>query len=79
MQAAVHVGLLAMAATMDKWITKRIWESEGLPVVLKEIVNEMRFDGASAKYAEFGPFFTGLVLDPAEALARVGFATDAPQ
>ncbi|MBK8793637.1 MAG: D-alanine--D-alanine ligase [Holophaga sp.] len=25
-------GLLAMAAGMDKWITKRIWESEGLPV-----------------------------------------------
>lgn len=25
-------GLLAMAASMDKWITKRIWESEGLPV-----------------------------------------------
>jgi len=43
------------------------------PVVLKDIVNEMRFDEASARYAEFGPFFTGLVLDPAEALARVGF------
>lgn len=26
-------GLLAMAAGMDKWITKRIWENEGLPVV----------------------------------------------
>lgn len=25
-------GLLAMAAGMDKWITKRIWESEGLPI-----------------------------------------------
>ena len=25
-------GLLAMAVGMDKWITKRIWESEGLPV-----------------------------------------------
>ncbi len=25
-------GLLAMAAGMDKWITKRIWESEGLPL-----------------------------------------------
>jgi hydrogen peroxide-dependent heme synthase len=42
------------------------------PVVLKDIVNEMRFDEASARYAEFGPFFTGLVLDPAVALARVG-------
>ena len=26
-------GLLAMAAGLDKWITKRIWESAGLPVV----------------------------------------------
>jgi D-alanine-D-alanine ligase len=26
-------GLLAMAAGMDKWITKRVWENEGLPVV----------------------------------------------
>jgi chlorite dismutase len=42
------------------------------PAALKEIVNEMRFDEASARYAEFGPFFTGLVLDPADALARVG-------
>jgi chlorite dismutase len=44
------------------------------PVVLKEIVNEMRFDEASARYAEFGPFYTGLVLEPADALARVGIA-----
>lgn len=42
------------------------------PAVIKEIVNEMRFDPASARYAEFGPFVTGLVCDPAEALARVG-------
>jgi chlorite dismutase len=41
-------------------------------VVLKEIVNEMRFDDVSARYGEFGPFFTGLVLDPADALERVG-------
>ena len=26
-------GLLAMAVGLDKWISKRIWESEGLPVV----------------------------------------------
>ena len=42
------------------------------PVVLKEIVNEMRFDEVSARYGEFGPFFTGLLLDPADALERVG-------
>jgi chlorite dismutase len=42
------------------------------PAALKEIVYEMRFDEVSARYAEFGPFVTGLVLPPAEALARVG-------
>jgi peroxiredoxin len=42
------------------------------PVALKEIVYEMRFDPVSADYAEFGPFFTGLLLEPAEALRRVG-------
>jgi peroxiredoxin len=42
------------------------------PVALKEIVHEMRFDEVSARYSEFGPFVTGLVLDPATALRRVG-------
>jgi peroxiredoxin len=42
------------------------------PAVLKEIVYEMRFDEASARYAEFGPFVTGLLLEPSDALARVG-------
>ena len=42
------------------------------PGALKDIVYEMRFDEVSARYAEFGPFVTGLVLEPAEALRRVG-------
>lgn len=42
------------------------------PAALKEIVYEMRFDPVSADYAEFGPFVTGLVLEPVEALRRVG-------
>lgn len=42
------------------------------PAALKEIVYEMRFDEVSARYAEFGPFITGLVLEPADALTRVG-------
>jgi chlorite dismutase len=42
------------------------------PAALKEIVYEMRFDEVSARYAEFGPFVTGLVLDPHDALQRVG-------
>ena len=42
------------------------------PVALKEIVYEMRFDPVSAEYAEFGPFVTGLLSEPADALQRVG-------
>jgi len=41
-------------------------------VALKEIVYEMRFDPVSARYAEFGPFFTGLVLPAVDACTRVG-------
>ena len=44
------------------------------PLQLKAIVYEMRFDEVSARYAEFGPFVTGLLQDPAEALAAVGLA-----
>ena len=44
------------------------------PAALKEIVYEMRFDEVSARYAEFGPFVTGLVGEPMEALAAVGLA-----
>jgi peroxiredoxin len=30
------------------------------PLVFKKLIYEMRFDEASAKFAEFGPFYTGL-------------------
>jgi chlorite dismutase len=42
------------------------------PAALKDIVYEMRFDPVSAEYAEFGSFVTGLLAEPADALARVG-------
>ncbi len=45
------------------------------PVAVKEIVYEMRFDAASASYALFGPFWVGLVMDPADALHRAGLVT----
>jgi chlorite dismutase len=38
------------------------------PEYLKEIVYGMRFDEASARYAEFGPFYAGYVASPAEML-----------
>ena len=42
------------------------------PVAVKEIVYEMRFDAASAKYALFGPFWVGLVMEPRAAMERAG-------
>jgi len=46
------------------------------PVVVKDIVYEMRFDEVSARYGEFGPFFVGLVMEPAAALERAGLAPE---
>lgn len=36
------------------------------PVTFKKLIYEMRFDEASAKYAEFGPFYVGLQFPPTE-------------
>lgn len=38
------------------------------PDDLKEVVYTMRFDEASAEYAEFGPFYSGVVADIKEVL-----------
>ena len=40
------------------------------PDDLKECVYQMRFDEASARYAEFGPFYAGIVSDLDEVLER---------
>lgn len=42
------------------------------PDDLKECVYKMRFDEGSARYAEFGPFVTGMVGSVEEVLAQVG-------
>lgn len=42
------------------------------PDDLKEVVYTMRFDRASALYAEFGPFYTGMVAPLEEILAELG-------
>ncbi len=42
------------------------------PDDLKECVYEMRFDEASARYAEFGPFYTGMVGTLDDVLASLG-------
>ena len=41
------------------------------PEHIKEIVYTMRFDRASALYAEFGPFYIGYVMSPGDAIAHV--------
>jgi hydrogen peroxide-dependent heme synthase len=40
------------------------------PLVFKRLVYEMRFDESSARFAEFGPFYFGIRLGPAE-LSRI--------
>lgn len=42
------------------------------PDDLKDCVYTMRYDRASAVYADFGPFYTGMVADLDEVLATVG-------
>lgn len=42
------------------------------PDDLKEVVYTMRFDRASAVYAEFGPFYVGMVAGVEEVLDRIG-------
>lgn len=44
------------------------------PEFLKEIVYRMRFDEASARYAQFGPFYTSYIMPPQEMLAHCRIA-----
>ena len=46
------------------------------PDDLKEVVYTMRFDEASAVYAEFGPFYTGVVCSLDEFVQRLGGPAD---
>ena len=45
------------------------------PDDLKEVVHTMRFDEASAVYAEFGPFTTGLIAPIEQVLSQAGIAS----
>lgn len=42
------------------------------PLAVKQVVYDMRFDEASAKYALFGPFWVGLMMAPADLFVRAG-------
>lgn len=55
--------LITVGIGLDDWewgVT--LWGSN--PEYLKDIVYQMRFDEASARYAEFGPFLVGYIADP---------------
>ncbi len=54
--------LISVGLGLDDWewgVT--LWGAN--PAYLKDIVYQMRFDEASARYAEFGPFLIGYVCD----------------
>jgi chlorite dismutase len=66
--------LITVSVGLDDWewgVT--LWARR--PDWLKEIVYTMRFDEASARYAEFGPFYTGYVASPAEILTHCRVTT----
>jgi chlorite dismutase len=47
------------------------------PLVFKKLIYEMRFDEASAKFAEFGPFYTGLQFAAGQLSTFLGGAVPA--
>jgi chlorite dismutase len=59
--------LITTAVGLEDWewgVT--LWAKN--PGFLKDIVYRMRFDEASARYAEFGPFFTSYISTPQQML-----------
>ena len=59
--------LITVGVGLEDWewgVT--LWAAN--PQYLTEIVYQMRFDEASARYAEFGPFYTSYIATPAEML-----------
>jgi len=63
--------LITTSVGLDDWewgVT--LWARN--PEYLKDIVYRMRFDEASAKYAEFGPFYTSYISTAAEVLSHCG-------
>jgi len=62
--------VITASTGLDDWewgVT--LWGRE--PAFLKEIVYTMRFDEASALYAEFGPFYVSYIMSPMEALKQI--------
>ncbi|MFN3190990.1 MAG: hydrogen peroxide-dependent heme synthase [Aureliella sp.] len=65
--------VVSVSVGMDDWewgVT--LWAR--CPDYLKDIVYKMRFDEASAKYGEFGPFYVGYQADAGKIAAHCGLA-----
>ncbi len=63
--------LITVGVGLDDWewgVT--LWATN--PMHLKQIVYDMRFDEASAKYAEFGPFYTSYLCSAEKMLSACG-------
>lgn len=63
--------LITVSVGLDDWewgVT--LWGRN--PQYLKDIVYRMRFDEASARYAEFGPFYTSYICTPGAMLDHCG-------
>ena len=68
--------LITVAVGLDDWewgVT--LWAKN--PQFLKEIVYKMRFDEASARFAEFGPFYVGYLASGDEILTHCGLGAGA--
>ncbi len=63
--------LITTSAGLDDWEWGVTLLADD-PKAITDIVYEMRFDEVSARYADFGPFVTGLVLDPEALMGRLG-------
>lgn len=44
------------------------------PKAVRDIVYDMRFDEVSARYGEFGPFVSGLMMEPDDLVRHLGLA-----
>lgn len=67
--------LITVGVGLDDWEwAVTLWAQN--PQYLKEIVYRMRFDEASARYAEFGPFYVSYLKSPEEILDHCRVGTD---
>jgi chlorite dismutase len=67
--------LITVGVGLDDWewgVT--LWAAN--PELLTNIVYQMRFDEASARYAEFGPFYTSYPMTAAQMLSHMGLSPE---